>query len=363
MKFTCSKDTFLRAVSTTGRLATNRATLPILQNISLTSEKQQVRLRATDLEQTIEVSIAAEIKEPGAITIPARLLIEYLQNNTDKEISFSTDDTNIELKSANHSAKIKGAPAEDYPTLPEIEALVTVSLESKLIHEAITQTLFAAANDDTRPILNGLLFRFQTGRISVVATDGYRLASYQSPISAKVTGDYILPKRSLQELQRLLDDSGELELSISQTQVRFQINDTVLISRVLEGNFPSYETIIPKSAKLTVKVGVTVLLQSLKIASLFSRDSAYSTKLELIGKKLRIIAVSAQIGENVNEIELEKEVDEKFTISLNAQYAIDLLSTVSGDVEIGFIDNKSPIVFRLPELPEYIYLLMPLRSE
>lgn len=362
MKCTCEKDSLIRAVSIVGRLATTRSTLPILQNIYLELTKDGLILRSTDLEQTLEARISAEVKEEGRVTVPARLIMEYLQNNTDHSLSLFTDDLTLNIHSTNHQASFKGLAAEEYPSLPEVKAEAKVELEAGELTEAINRTIFAAALDDTRPVLGGLLWRFNEDSLELVGTDGYRLAYTKVKVGTKLTKDYIIPRRSLQELSRIIE-GGKLEVIFAGTQVRFRQDDIELTSRILEGKYPDYAAILPKKSELKVVVAASALNQSFKLASLFSRDSAYSTKLTLEGDKLRLHASSVSLGDNVNEVTLNNPVDKPFSISLNAQYALEALSHISGEVSLEFVDNKSPIVLRPISGTDYLCLVMPLRLE
>lgn len=361
MKFTTKKPDLLKAVSIVSRLATTRASLPILQNIYLETDGNLLKLRSTDLEQTLEVDIEGRVEENGAITVPARLITEYLQNNTDEQVTLFTEDLTTHISSTNHQAKIKGMDAGEYPSLPKTKTDTSINLNPKVLEAAISKTLFAAASDDTRPILTGLLFRFEEKNLTVVGTDGYRLAYAKIATPTALTGNFILPKRALLEVTRLMGED-EVEITLTPSQARFTCGQTRLITRVLDGTFPAYEGIIPKSKKFEVEINTSALLQSLKLASLFSRDSAYSTKLELEGRKLKITATSPTLGENTNEVDLNKEVSEKFTISANAQYLTDALAVMSGDVALALLDDKSPIVLTVPKQDDYLYLVMPLRN-
>ncbi len=361
MKFTTRKTELLKAVSIVSRLATTRASLPILQNIYLETDGNLLKLHATDLEQTLEVDVGGRVEEEGVITAPARLLTDYLQNNPDDQITLSTNDLTILIHSPNNQAKIKGLDATEYPTLPKTKTETTLTLPLSQLEQAITQTIFATAVDDTRPILTGALFQFEGKKLTIVTTDGYRLATATLEIPGNVTGNYIVPRRALQELLRLAGEV-EVEISLTSTQARFTSGSTRLITRVLDGAFPAYEAIIPKSKKIEVRLSAAAFAQSLKLASLFSRDTAYSTKLELKDKILKVTATSPTLGENTSEITLEKAAASSLTISANAQYLIEALAVIDGDVNLAFTDEKSPIVLTIPSNPHYLYLVMPLRS-
>ncbi|MDO8650096.1 MAG: DNA polymerase III subunit beta [Candidatus Berkelbacteria bacterium] len=362
MKFNTEKEKLLNAVSITSHLATTRSTLPILQNIYLEAKENQLLVKSTDLDQTLEVLVEGTVSEKGALTIPARLIVEYLTNNPDASITLESNDLDLTIQSTNHKAKMKGLAAEEYPSAPAIKPISEAVLPLAALRQAINRTIFASAQDETRPVLNGLLWRFNGKKLTIVGTDGYRLACQSLELSGDQQGDYIIPKRALQELQKLPGD-GELEVAFASNQVRFNLGGVTLTSRLIDGNFPPYEAIIPKKMSVEIAVSSSSLAKSLKLACLFSRDSAYSTKVLLEGDTVRISAVSATIGENSNELKLASPVAEPLTISLNAQYLVDGLGAVEGDAKVGFIDAKSPITVESIKKDQYLYLLMPLRSE
>lgn len=363
MKISIIREELVKAVSTTSRLATTRTTLPILQNLLFKVEGNILEIRATDLEQTIIVKIEGTDAEEGAITVPAKLLAEYLQSNTDNQISLALKEpSTLEIKSKHSSAKIRGLSPEEYPTLPTTKADTSIVLDAAQLEKAVKAILFASSNDDTRPILTGLLFRFKDNNLTIVGTDGYRLAMSSLPIQTEYTGDLIIPKRSMSEILKLAE-SGEIVFNISAQQLRVVSGNTTFVARTLEGAFPAFEGKIPTKSNIKVNCVISSLSQALRAASTFSRDSAFSTKLELSGKLMKITAVSPVLGEASSEIELETEVTSPLTISLNAQYLLEPLQVITGEVELSFIDQNSPILLRTPTLPNYLYLLMPLRSE
>lgn len=362
MKFNTQKEKLLEAVSLTTHLATTRATLPILQNIYLEAQKDSLLVKSTDLDQTIEVVVDGVTEETGSLTVPARLLTDYLVNNPDQNISLSSDDTNLKVKSANNQASIKGLSSSEYPTQASVKSQFSVAVSIDDLQAAIIKTLFAAAQDETRPILNGLLWRFDGQKLTMVGTDGYRLAMQEITIQKSSEGDFIVPKKTLQEVQKL-PGSGEIKIELSHSQIKFVIGNITLISRLLDGAFPSFEAIIPKKNAVEFKMSVSHLSKSLKLATLFSRDTAYSTKLSLKTDKLVINAISPQVGENSSEIKLTQPVAQEISISINAQYLLDALAVVSDDAIIGLTDAKSPFVVKEGAESNYLFLLMPLRVE
>lgn len=363
MKCTCEKEQLLLGISVVSRLATTRATLPILQNIYIEVRNDAVLLRATDLEQTLEAVVPAEVQETGKLTIPARMLSEYLANNGDHSLTLETDDLTLHLNSTNHRATFRGLAAEEYPTLPEAKVQSSATFPAAELVAALNSVLFASAVDDSRPVLSGLLWRFKPDSLELVGTDGYRLAYTKLQNPGQVSGDYVIPRRAIQELIRVVEGDS-VAIAFAGTQATFTTGKTKLTSRILEGKFPDFAAILPKKKEVSAVLAASAFVRSLKLASLFSRDSAYSTKLILEGTKLAIEATSVQLGENRNEITLERAVEAPLTISANAQYLIEALGHISGSVQLELVDHKSPIVLRpVKSDSEVLYLIMPLRNE
>ncbi len=361
MKIITKKQDLIKALNSVSRLTATRSTLPILQNVYIGAQSDELIIRATDLEQTIEGIISAEVQEEGVITIPLRLLLDFLQNNTDEIITLTSEDLSIKVKSTNHQIKLKGMNPQDYPTTQKISVDFNVDLDQQTLKRAIATCLFASANDDTRPILTGLLFKFTKNNLTIVGTDGYRLAKYE--ISKGGTeGQFIVPKKTLLELEKLLGD-GNVKMSVGQSQIQFKINKVILISRLIDGTYPAFDAIIPKDKKVEVEGNGTALLNSLKVASLFSRDSAYSTSLKIKSGIMEIVAKSPQLGESKSEVAIENIGQSDFSTSLNSQYLIDALNALSGDFKLEFNTESSPIVMRFLDDINYLYLIMPLRSE
>jgi DNA polymerase-3 subunit beta len=288
---------------------------------------------------------------------------EYLTNNSDHSLVLVSDDLTLHLNSTNHKASFKGLPAEEYPTLPAAKAQVSVTLPADELSAVLANVLFAAAVDDTRPVLGGLLWRFTETSLELVGTDGYRLAYTKMPNPGTIVGDYVIPRRAIQELIRI-GEGKAIEIAFAGSQAVFTSGATKLTSRILEGKFPDFAAILPKKKVIQATLAASAFSRSLKLASLFSRDAAYSTKLSVEGAKLLIEAASVQLGENQNEVALERPVEQSLTISANAQYLIEALAHINGTVALELVDHKSPIVLRpVQGKTETLYLVMPLRNE
>jgi len=363
MKFIGRREELIHKFSLAGKIIPSRSTLPILNNLYLETTDKGLAIQATNLEHTIKAVVSGKVDDLGKITVPARIVLEYLQNNADEDVTLERSDQSLKISSANHRATIVGLPAEEYPTIPEIKADIKLTLKGKQIRDLINYTLFASATSDTQPILNSALWRFDDKNLTVVATDGYRLALRKEPISSSFSQDVLLPRRALQELERLLvEDEAQIEIGFSGNQAVFSCPDFTFISRTLEGRYPDFAVIIPQKKREEVLLSAASLSQSLKLASLFSRDSAFSTKLNFKDKQLIVTAVSPQVGNSSNELELTEGVKQEIAISINAQYFLDFLTRVGGDVNIGIVDEEKPIVLSLPKEENYLYLVMPLRN-
>jgi|GEM_PF-2021179 len=363
MKFIGKRTELIHKFSLAGKIIPSRSTLPILNNLYLETSAEGLIIQATNLEHTIKATISGKVEDKGNITVPARIILEYLQNNTDDNITLERNDQSLKISSTNHLASIVGLPAEEYPTVPQIKAEIKLTLKAKQVRELISHTLFASATTDTQPILNSALWRFENNELSVVATDGYRLALRKETVSSALSQDILLPRRALQELERLVeDDEVEIEIGFAGNQAVFSCPDFTFISRTLEGKYPDFATIIPHQKREEVVLSGAAFTQSLKLASLFSRDSAFSTKLYFKGKKLTVTAVSPQVGNSSNELDLTSTVTREITVSVNAQYFLDFLTRVGGDVKLGLVDEEKPIVLSLPQKENYLYLVMPLRN-
>lgn len=363
MKLTVEKSNIVSALSLVGRLISSRSTLPILQNVYLEVKEKNLRLITTNLEHTIIVEIEGENEETGKITVPARLILEFLQNNSDEKITLTQKDTSLLITSKNHRASVIGMPAEEYPTTPEVKVSSNFSIPSSRLRDIISQTIFASATTDTQPTLNSCLWRFSKGELMAVATDGYRLAVYKTKIGGTFEGDYLIPRKALVELERLADDESlEVEVGFHETQAVFSSPRFKFIARIMEGKYPDFEAIIPKQHKATATMSSAALTQSLRLACLFSRDTAFSTKLHFEASKLTITALSPQIGESSNDIIFSKEVPAPFTLSVNAQYLLDALLKNTGDISLSYIDEQKPLILEVADKPDFIYLVMPLRS-
>jgi DNA polymerase III subunit beta len=370
MKFSVTQENLIKGLQIVNRIATTRATLPVLGNILLITEGGRLKLVTTDLELAIDTFIGAKVEVEGAITIPARTFTDFVTNNTDTTIDFSLNDTVVTAKSAHYTADIKGIDAIEFPTIPPIEQKSPIIVNAVLFKEAINQTVFATTHDETRPILNGVAFFITPKELKLVATDSYRLAEKRIPIDT--TGEeqrlVIVPSRTLLELSRLIsEDTAEISIYIDKHQIMIVSGESHLVSRLIEGAFPAYETIIPKTLSTTATVNRQEFITSLKMASLFSRDSAYNVTFSIEEKTITLKALSAMIGASTSVVNASI-TGEALTIAFNARFILDVLQVLSSEAVYFKLQPSAdnhwfPGIIQSTQDEKYQYVIMPLRTD
>lgn len=366
MKLSVTQENLARALGVVGRVASNRAGLPILNNILFRTEGNRLLLAATNLEIAATYYIGAKVETPGVITLPAKLVSEFVANLPKGPIELETDGTRMTLTSGGYTSTINGVVADDFPELPTIdeEQSVRYSIAAADFKQAAAQTLVTCSNDMTRPVLTGVYWHTVDGALYMAATDGYRLAerrlmASQSQIAA------IVPASSLQEaLRSLSDGTEEVEVLFDETQVRFRLEEVEITSRLIDGTYPNYRQLIPAQSETNVTLAAGDFSRVVKVAGLFARESGGSVTLtaDHEAQKLRIHSVASELGENTSETEAEVSSDGQIT--LNSRYISDALGVLDGEtITFRFSGKLSPCVLTAaqPE-PQYIHIVMPLKS-
>ena len=286
MKLSCLQENLSRGLGIVGRAVATRSTLPITQNILLASEQSRLKLAATNLEMATTCWAGAKIEQDGAITVPARLLIDFVNSlpNDLIEISLPPESRTLELKSGRFQAHINGIDAQDFPPIPEVSDGVTAKIEAGVFREGITQVVFAAATEESRPVLTGINAEFEGEQLNLVAADGFRLAVYKATLNSPASekGTVIIPARTLNELNRLLGDQEEpVEITINQqkSQALFHLKNAELVSQLIQGSFPNYSQVIPQSYTTRAVVDVSEFLRAIKMSSIFARDASGIVRL------------------------------------------------------------------------------------
>ena len=373
MRLSCLQENLNRGLSVVGRAVATRTTLPITNNVLLATDQSRLKLVATNLEMAISCWIGAKVEEEGAITVPARLLTEFINSlPSDKvDISLFPRTKTLGLKCARFEARISGVDAKDFPPIPKVDEGVTTKVEAEALRQGISQVVFAAATEESRPVLTGVDATFDGDLMTLAAADGFRLAVYKLPLVTPVSQktEVIVPARTLAELNRLAADQEEaIEMTVNpnKSQALFRLKNTELVSQLVQGTFPQYTQLIPQSYNTRVVVDVAEFLRATKTASIFARDGSGIVRLvitpgsELTPGKLAISARSEEVGDDVGEIDAIVEGEEA-KIAFNGKYLTEVLGVLrESQVALETTNPSSPGVVRPVGVDNYIHVVMPM---
>ncbi len=373
MRLSCLQENLNRGLSIVGRAVATRTTLPITNNVFLATDQSRLKLIATNLEMAISCWIGAKVEEEGAITVPARLLTEFISSlPSDKiDISLSPKTKTLELKCARFEARISGVDAKDFPPIPTVDEGITTKVEVEALRQGISQVVFAAATEESRPVLTGIDAEFDGDLLTLAAADGFRLAVYKLPLLNPVSQktEVVIPARTLAELNRLIADQEEaIEITINpnKSQALFRLKNSELVSQLVQGTFPQYSQLIPQSYTTRAVVDVAQFLRATRTASIFARDGSGIVRLvmapggELTPGKVTISARSEEIGDDVGDIDAIVDGEES-KIAFNGRYLIDVLSVLrESQVALETTNPSSPGVIRPVGVDNYIHVVMPM---
>jgi DNA polymerase-3 subunit beta len=362
MKFSATKEKILEGLQQVQNVVSTRTTLPILSNVLLQAKEGAVHLTTTDLDVGVRGSFEASVDKPGATTLPARRLFTIIRELPSSEISVEVDGKNAaSIRSGQSFFKILGLPEEEFPPLPKFENAKMVTMRQKDLREGLRKTAYAISTDETRYVLNGVLFSFKENKLTLVATDGRRLAMLDIELEFPRSheADIIVPTKAVTELQRLLKDDGEVKISVGSGQIAFDLNNTLLVSKLIEGNYPNYKQVIPSEAKERVTLERETFLNSLRRVSLLASDKSNSIKLNFSKNNIEITANTPEVGEAKESLPVAYK-GRDFSIAFNPEFLMAPLRNLTED-EIFFdlIDEMSPGVLKI-QTP-FLYVLMPMR--
>ena len=371
MKISSSRDTLIKGIQTIqAGVSSKTGTIPILQNFLMETEEKGIKVVFTDLEMAIKHYIPVSVKSEGSITVPIKKFMEIVQNlGGESEVNVAVDDSNrISILSGKARFKMGGAPKNDYPVIPDLDESNSFKIPAKALAEMINGTIFSASTEDDRHFLNGLLWKYEKDLFSLVATDGRRLAVTTSKkVKAKKDFKVIVPARILAELSRFIkgagiDDKEEVTVGLSSNQIGFMIGKTVFISRLVEGNFPAYEQIIPKSHEMQIDLKTEALMAVTKRAAICSSERSGSVKYTF--KPGALVVTSAS-----SSMDFEDEIEtgykgKEFQISFNPKFIMDILkASGENDISAEFASSSTPALLRVKGREDTIYIIMPLRTQ
>ena len=367
MNLSIAKDQLLAGLQSVQNVVSTRTTLPILSNVLLRGEGSRVELTATDLDVTICCSVEATVKKPGSTTIPVKKLFGIARELASAEIDLEVDDKNVcTLRSGSSFFKIRGLGAEEFPPLPKFKDNKKVVLPQEKLKGMLKKTSFAISTDESRYVLNGIFLSLKEHKLTMVATDGRRLALVDEEVDvpANSQGEFIVPAKAVAELNRLLSDKGEVEITFTENQAAFTLKDekgngTLLITKLIEGNYPNYRQVIPAETKERVTLGREEFLHALRRAELMTSEKQNSVKLAFSKNNLAITANSPDVGEARESMAINYKGKE-MAVAFNPGYVIEPLTALTTDeVFFEMIDELSPGVLKINE--PFLYVVMPMR--
>ena len=362
MKFSATKEKLLEGLQQVQNVVSTRTTLPILSNVLLQAKEGAVHLTTTDLDVGVRGSFEANVDKVGATTLPARRLFTIIRELPSSEIAIEVDGKNAaSIRSGQSFFKILGLPEEEFPPLPKFENAKVVTMRQKDLHDGLRKTAYAISTDETRYVLNGVLFSFKENKLTLVATDGRRLAMLDIELEFPRSheAEIIVPTKAVTELRRLLKDDGEVKISVGSGQIAFDLNNTLLVSKLIEGNYPNYKQVIPSEAKERVTLERETFLNSLRRVSLLASDKSNSIKLNFSKNNIEITANTPEVGEARESLPVAYK-GRDFAIAFNPEFLMAPLRNLTEDeVFFDLIDEMSPGVLKI-QTP-FLYVLMPMR--
>ncbi|MBI2095397.1 MAG: DNA polymerase III subunit beta, partial [Candidatus Omnitrophica bacterium] len=363
MKLNLLKDDLIKGIQAVQNAVSTKNTLPILSHILVEAKKQEIRLVATDLEIGVLVKVNGEVEEEGSITVPARKfseIVKELGNQQPIRISVKKGQS-IHIESGKSFFRLAGLLKEDFPQIPEFppqsKSADLVKFPQKVLKEMIQLTAFAMSHDETRYVLNGILFSFKDKGLRLVATDGRRLALVEKSIPelGNAHKDVIVPMKTIQELGRNLGEEGEVIFYFKENQLQINLSAVTVISRLIEGEYPNYEQVIPKKIKEEFHINTQEFLQATRRVSILTSQDSQSVKINILKDKMVITKNTPELGEAREEVEVDYKGGE-IAIGFNPGFLIDMLRNISDeDVKFGFIDPEKPAVIKSGE--DYTYIV------
>lgn len=363
MNLQVTQENLNRALNSVARVANSRGTLPILANVLLKTTGNRLSLSATNLDIAITHFIGAKVSSEGSITLPAKLMQDFINSLPDGIIDLKLEDTKLHVSTNQYTSVINGIVADDFPVMPAITGGKSWSINSSLLKKGLQQVVFAASSDETRPILTAVLLKTVDNNLFLAATDSYRLAEKQLNTN-KEDIDLLIPASAMHDLLRILGDNDtQIKVTHDDQQVLFQVEDIELVTRLVEGKYPDYKKLIPESFIHEAKLKKADLMNATKVSSLFARESAGSVTVELDQEqqKLSIQSIASQLGEN--NAAVDAQISESGSITLNSKYLLDALNALTSDnVVFGFNGKLEPTLLKDPDNNDYSHVIMPLKS-
>lgn len=362
MKFKILRSKFIEGLKSVQNIVAGKGSLPILQNVLIEAAGGEIRMTTTDLDISIKTVQQCDVIEEGKTTLPVKLLFTAIAKVVEGDVEISVDSKErASISAGNARYKLAGMPESEFPKLPKDEDAYVYNIPQATFKEMLRKVSYAASQDDTRRTLKGVLMSFKDSKLTMVATDGRRLALVEEEIEfpKDAEKDIVLPSKAVAELQRSLSGEGEIMLMVQKTQICFKLGDMIIYSKLMEDAYPNYRQVIPKETAEQIVVDRQLMLDALDRASVMSVNEAHSTKLVFESGSLTVMSTASDIGEATDVVPI-KYAGEKIEIMFNPSYVMDPLKAIDDDeVTINLNDGHSPAVIKC-SIP-FLYVLMPLR--
>ena len=362
MKFKVTKSDLLDGLHVVQNVVSVRSTLPILSNVLISGEDGRLWLTTTDMEVSVRCGIQADIVEEGTTTMPVRRLSSIVRELPDAAIEISVDDSDVATLDCGSSFfKIVGLSAEEFPVVSSPEDKFCYQLDQGTFSEMLQRTAYAASTDETRYVLNGVLLSFKEAKLTMVATDGRRLALIENEVDFpdEAASEMILPSKAVQELIHVLGDEGELRIYSKENQIIFEFGNVFVASKLIDGTYPNYKQVIPSQCEERITIEREALWTALRRVSLLTNEKSSATKLTFGDNKLVILTNTPDVGEARETVPV-KYAGKEISIAFNPEYMMDPLRTLTSDeVYFELTDELSPGVMK-SDVP-FLYVLMPMR--
>ena len=373
MRLLCLQENLNKGLSIVSRAVPSRTTLPVTQNVLITTDNGKIKLVTTNLEIAISTWVGAQIEDGGSVAVPAKLLSELVSSLPSEQISISNSNnsTGIEINCDKFNSQVNGTNPDDFPPIPTVNADVVATIDSKVFQDAITRVSVAAATDESRPVLTGIKMELDGDNFTLAGADGFRLAVFKGKLLEKISEkyDFILPSRSLQEINRIIVDQDEpitFSVTPSKNQAMFKLSNVEIVTQLVQGTFPNYSQLIPESFQTRTEVPVEEFQRAAKTASVFARDGSGILRLHINSpgnenpEKLSILSRSEEVGENESQIEAKVEGEDS-KIAFNSKYLTDILSVIKEEkVVIETTSPSSPGVIKPLGQENYIHVVIPM---
>jgi DNA polymerase-3 subunit beta len=365
MKITCERSYLSQALGVAGRAVSNRNTLPILSNVLLETEDDRVQLTATDLDTAIRCVLPTLVSENGSVAVPAALLNDVVSKLPDAPVTLEAQDGKVAVRCGKSDYTILSLPAEDFPVVPEVKEGVELTLPQATLKDMLRMTTFAASKEETRSILMGVLFEARGNTLTLVATDTHRLAWKQAILGEEISQpiSMIIPAKPLAELERVLKDTIDenVHVRFGTSQVQFETDQVTLVSRVLDGQFPNYEKVIPKNAERKIRIDRGQLLDAVRRVYIVAKQNNEKGVWKTKGDLLEMTAESQEVGKAYEEVPINMDGSD-LTIAFNTRYLMEVLNIVdSEEVSFELTGSLNPGILRATG-SDFLYVVMPMNT-